>query len=187
MFTISLSKVLSDIETSIYEASSHCETWWALGFSDNRKEFKDVFESSDYNYFLHTCCVANQVAMFMALSRAFDTCGKSSRFRELKRLLEAEGYESLARLIDEQLAPYQSLISRILTIRSQLIAHTETNKTDEDVFIANGVKPDELKSLIDTAKGALIQVAFTLREYNRCFTKGLHNQSALEVLKKLDS
>ncbi|MPW29337.1 hypothetical protein F9L16_10040 [Agarivorans sp. B2Z047] len=175
------------METSIDEASSHFETWWALGFSENRHRFKEAFESPDYNYFLHTCCVANQIAMFMALSRAFDTCTKSSRFRKLRTLLLEEGLENLVMIIDEKLSPFKSLISRILTIRSQLIAHSETNKTDEDVLGSNGVKPEEIRSLIDASKDVLVAVAITLRVHNLCFTTGRHNHSALEILKKLES
>ncbi|MDO6687024.1 MULTISPECIES: AbiU2 domain-containing protein [unclassified Agarivorans] len=136
---------------------------------------------------MHTCSVANQIAMFMALSRAFDTSSNSSRFRELKTLLKAEGYKELANVVDKALYPHQSLVVKILDIRSQLIAHTESNQTDEAVLKRNGVKPEEIKNLIDVAKRVLVRVSTTLRVYNRCFITGFHNQSTLDVLAKLKS
>lgn len=177
--------MLSDIEMSINEASSHYEIWWALGFSENREKYRDVFEHADFNYFLHTSYVANEIAMFMALSRTFDSCDKSSRMRELKVQLNEAGIDHLAKDIDEALLPHQSIVKKVLDIRSQLIAHTQMDQTDSSVLKRNGITPKEIKELIETAKAVLMKVSSTLRVNNLCYKKGFHNESTLHVLSKL--
>jgi hypothetical protein len=182
---IKLYKVLSDIENSINEASSHCEVWWALGFSENRDKYRDIFEDENFNAFLHTSYIANQTAMIMAISRAFDSSETSSQMRELKKLLSEANMTDLVIDIENELLPHQSLVKRILDIRCQLIAHTQTDQTNKSVLKRNGIKPKEIKGLIESTKSVLIKIAFKLRVYNLCYTQGLHNNSTLNVLAKL--
>ncbi|MGB5444809.1 MAG: polysaccharide deacetylase family protein [Psychromonas sp.] len=182
---IKLQKVLSDIEISINEASSHYEIWWALGYSENRNKYRDVFDHEDFNYFLHTSYIANQMAMLMALSRSFDDIPSTSNIRSLKLLLTQGGFEDLSKVISETLSPHQNIVKKIKDIRCNLIAHTDSSQTDQKVLARNGIKPDEIKELIESVKEALIKVTTSLRVHNLCYKKGFHNESTLKVLEKL--
>lgn len=182
---IKLKKVLADIEVSVNEASQHCEIWWALGFTENRKKYQDVFEHEDFNKFLHTSYIANQMAMFMALSRAFDSSTNTSSFRQLKLLLNNADLKELSEYIADNLCIHQAVVKKILDIRCQLLAHTQTNQQDKEVLKRNGIKPSEIKALIEAAQNILVKISYDLNVYNLCYKKGFHNESTLNVLAKL--
>ncbi|NOI46175.1 hypothetical protein [Vibrio alginolyticus] len=181
-----LKKVLSDVEISLKEASGHYEIWWALGYTENRKKFRGVFEHNDYNHVLHTSYIANQMAMFMALARLFDRDPRASSMSVLRRSLSDNGFDSLSQLICHELQAYKTLVKKILDVRSKLVAHKDSSYTDSEVLSENGITPKEIRDLLKSCTGLLVQVACKLRTFNVAYTTGFHEQSTLNVLEGLE-
>jgi hypothetical protein len=178
-------KILNDLKLSIDEAARHCEIWWELGFSQNRKEFRKEFDSTEYNYFLHASYEAHSLTMFLSLGRIFDADSRSSSIRNLKSNLRTNGHRELTDIVTESLKPYSKTVQKILDIRSARIAHSDMNHTDESVLKSNSLSPDEVKELIYGVREAYYIVLRKLNLNTKQHPDGSFGESTLNLLRKL--
>ncbi|MEZ9916363.1 hypothetical protein [Vibrio breoganii] len=178
-------KILNDLKISIDEAVRHREIWWELGFSQNRKEFKAEFDSQEYNYYLHASYEAHSLSMFLALGKIFDPDSRSSSIRALKANLAENGRKDISLLISETLKPFEINVQKILDVRSKIIAHTDTNYTEQSVLKSNSLSPNDIKDLILNVRETYYMVLQRLLLNTKQHPDGAFSESTLHVLRKL--
>lgn len=180
-----LSKIIHDVQIGINESIIHYEVWWALG-SASKEKYRKTFSHSEYALFIEASLIAHQMAMLMALGRLFDTDSRASSMKSLKTELENNGNTEMLSIIKDTMAPYNNLVKKIINIRCSIIAHTQTNSTDNDVLIRNGITPSEIKNLIDSATKVIGKIAFKLNHPIKSHCRSFYGTSAKKVLDKLN-
>ena len=153
-----LYKITYDVVQAIDEALTHYEVWWALNSSI--EEYKETFNHQDYTWFMEATLIANQMAMFMALGRLFDPDTRTSSIKSLKNQLKENNHTELYSRMEQEMSPYRELVKKILNIRCSIIAHSQTDTTDEEVILKSGVIPNELRNIINSAKQVVGEIAF---------------------------
>lgn len=185
-----LKHLLRRVADSVNAAYAHYEIWFTLrGQGKALPDYYDDMNDHRYVDFFHAINPGTYKLMFIELGCLFDTDPKSASIRNLKNQLELDGRKDLSEEIGKQLDAYSKLVSRILTIRSKLMAHKELGALSTDVHKANGVKPDEIRDLIYKCRSVLNEVnekLFGNSDALLCSTGTLRFENAtFELLKVL--
>jgi hypothetical protein len=70
--------------------------------------------------------------------------------------MKDHGLRNLATNFEDDLRPYASLVSNIITIRSKVVAHKEASADPAELYKKHGIKPDDIKALLDFAAQLLL-------------------------------
>ena len=140
-----------DVKDSANAALGHYQIWFTLrGNGKAIDTYLDDMNDSRYVDFFHAANIGHYKLMFIEAGCIFDTDDRTNRLRKLKDLMNENGLSELALEFDNQLKPYNELVSNMLTIRSKLIAHKEAYVDPSELYEKHGIKPDDIKNLLNT-------------------------------------
>lgn len=146
-------KVLEDVRLSVNEAKSHYQIWWALV---NLARPRFVGAMNRYPEFFGLSVVAHFDAMTTNVAHLFDKRKDSS---SLYTYLSVGGStlskETIVEL-EARVAALAPVAKKVCTLRHKVVAHKDAAKYEEEVFEEAGVKPDEIRDLIE-ACGVLVE------------------------------
>ena len=140
-----------NVKDSVNAALGHYQIWFTL--RGNGKAIEEYLnDMNDFRYvdFFHAANIAHYKLMFIETGCIFDTDDRTDRFRRLRELMDSNGLHDLSKKFEEKVKPYQTLVSNILTVRSKLIAHKESAVGPSSLYQKHGIKPDEIKELLNT-------------------------------------
>jgi len=177
-------KILDDLMEEGSAATAHFHTWWAL----RNLALPDFYEAmNDYTYvdFFHASNSGHYKLFFLALSKIFDRDSRVSGISHLKDALRQDGYHQLAVDLENKLAPLQSLIVRVMNIRSRTIVHNDRTLSRDKIYEINGITPDEIRALINSTCEVLNTVALGLGLNNVISEGERHEKATLAMLERL--
>ena len=139
-----------------------------------------------YVEFFHVINTGTYKLIFIELGCLFDPDNRAASIRSLKDKLEEIGRKDLVEYLNNELSHYGGLVSKILTIRSKLMAHKEFGASSEDVHKSNGITPNEIGDLITTCCKVILEVYERLygnsSELLCCTTSGRFEEAILQLL-----
>jgi hypothetical protein len=144
-----LKALLKRVSDSANAAQAHYQIWFALrGEGKALPSYYDVMNDYRYVDFFHAINSGNYKLMYIELGCLFDSDSRSASIRNLKIELENSGLNNLVEKINITLSKYSELVSKIITIRSKLIAHKEIGVTSTELHAKHGIIPDKIGELI---------------------------------------
>lgn len=161
--TEELKECFNSVRDSSVAAIAHYQIWYTL--RSEEKAIKYHFDDmDDYRYadFFLAVNSGNYKLMFIETACLFDSDERTHNIRNLKSLLKINNLNEIAGKFDSELSPYSELVSNIKTIRSKLIAHKEANLDPKELYKKHGIKPDDIKSLLNTVAELLREVELIL-------------------------
>lgn len=176
--------ILNDLIEEAGAARAHFHTWWAL----RNRALPDFYEAmSDYTYvdFFHASNTGHYKLFFLSLSKIFDRDTRVSGISHLNEALQKDGYQQLAVDLENRLVPLQSLVVRVMNIRSRAIVHNDRTLAREEVYEVNGITPDEIRGLINSTCEILNSVARGLGITNVISEGERFEKATLSMLKRL--
>lgn len=155
-----MKELISRVSESATAAHAHFQVWSALR-GDGKALPKYFDDLNDHRYvdFFYVSGSAHYKLIFIELGCLFDSDPKSASFRALKSKLLQEGMIEDAAELEASLVEYSDLVSRIITIRSKLMAHKEVGVTSESVHEQDGgISPNQISALIAASCKAINKV-----------------------------
>ncbi len=152
------------VKDSVNASMSHYQIWFTLrGKGKAIEEYLNNMNDHRFADFFFAANIGHYKLMFIEIACLFDSESRSHGIRKLKSLMRVSGLSDLANKFDSQLQPYSDLVSNIKTVRSKLIAHKDVGIDEKDLYKKHGIKPDEIKKLVDT-------IASLMRELETALT-----------------
>ena len=166
-------------------ARSHFEIWWTLRNLALPK-YWPAMNDLGYVDFFHASNSGHYLLYFLALSKIFDRDPRVAGISELKRALRAEGRTSIALQVARELKPVEKHVKRMMNIRNRSIVHNDHAIPRSKVYEVNGVTPNQLREVIDTACGSINSAAKSLGITNTIFESNRAERATLNMLEALD-
>lgn len=166
-------------------ARSHFQIWWALRNLALPK-YLPAMNDLQYVDFFHAANSGHYLLYFLALSKIFDRDPRVAGISEFKRALRAEGKTNIALQIARELKPVENYVKRMMSIRNRSIAHNDHAISRSKVYEVNGITPNQLREVIDTACGAINSAAKSLGIANTIFESNRAERATLNLLDALD-
>ena len=139
------------VQNSQNSALAHYQIWFTLRGKDKAiEEYIDGMNDYRYVDFFHAANSGNYKLMFIETSCLFGSDDRTHNIRSLKSVMIKNGLAELADRFDQELKPFATLVSNIKTIRSRIIAHKEAYVDPSELYKKHGIKPDEIKDLLNT-------------------------------------
>ena len=168
-----LRKCFNNVRDSVNAALAHHQIWFTLRGDGNAiDEYLDDMNDVRYADFFHAVSVAHYKLMFIEIGCIFDSDNRTDRFRKLKELLVSNGLPGLSKKFNDNLVSYGTLVSNILTVRSRLIAHKETGIERSKIYQKHGIKPDEIKALLNILAVLMEELEKHLNDNSSCTSTG---------------
>jgi hypothetical protein len=126
--------------------------------------------------------------MFIETACLFDSDKKTHNIRNLKHFLRNNNLNELADKFENKLAPYSELVSNVKTIRSKLIAHREANLDPKELYKKHGIKPDDIKNLLNIVSELLREIELFLTNnssFSTCSVTDRWEKATFNLLKVL--
>ena len=145
-----LTECFKHVRDSLNSAMAHYQIWFTL--RGEGKAIKNYLnDMSDYRYvdFFHAANSGNYKLMFIETACLFDSDDRTQSIRNLKSLMNKYGLSNIADKFENMLKPYAELVSNIKTIRSRVIAHKEADVDPSELYKKHGIKPDDIKDLLN--------------------------------------
>ncbi len=150
---------LKSVAESAHAARTHYQIWYTLRGADKALlDYRADIHDYRYHEFFRASSAGHYKLMFIETACIFDTDDRSNSMRKLKSLLSDAGKDSLVEHISNRLNPFSTLVSNILTIRSKLIAHKETEATPKELYEKHRIQPDDIKLLLNTTASLLNEI-----------------------------
>ena len=132
-------------------ALAHYQIWFTLR-GNGKAIDKYLDDMNDYRYvdFFRAANSGNYKLMFIETACLFDSDDKTHNIRVLKALMTKNALTGLVDKFNQKLKPFNKLVSNIKTIRSKVIAHKEACVDPGELYKKHGIKPDEIKDLLNT-------------------------------------
>jgi len=147
------------VRDSQNSALAHYQIWFTLrGKGKALDEYLDEMDDYRYNDFFHAANIGNYKLMFIETSCLFDSDDRTHNIRTLKSAMIQNGLAKLADRFDQELKPFTKLVSNIKTIRSKIIAHKEAYVDPNELYKKHGIKPNEIRDLLNTTAGLLVDL-----------------------------
>lgn len=146
-----LAECFKHVRDSQNSALAHYQIWFTLrGKGKAIDEYLDDMDDYRYVDFFHAANSGNYKLMFIETACLFDSDDRTHNIRALKSLIKNNGLTDLFDRFDQELKPFTKLVSNIKTIRSKVIAHKEAYVDPSDLYKKHGIKPNEIKNLLNT-------------------------------------
>lgn len=166
-------------------ARAHFQVWLALR-NLAIPRFLPTMNNLEYVDFFHASNAGHYKLFLLALSKIFDRDTRVSGLRELRRALNDEGRNDLAKYIGKQLNPLRKHITAIMGIRSQSLVHNERALPRTKVYQINGVTPNQIRALIDKTAETINYVARELGITNTIFESDRGGRATIRMLERLE-
>lgn len=158
-----LEECFRDVRNSANAAMAYYQIWFTLrGEGKAIDTYLDVMNDTSYFDFFHAANIGNYKLMFIEAGCLFDSDPRSKSIKTFKQLLTKNNLTTLENLLDERLSPYKELVSNIKTIRSKLIAHKDSEVEEKSLYKKHGIKPDDIKELLNTTADTLSEIEHEL-------------------------
>jgi hypothetical protein len=146
-----LAECFKHVRDSQNSALAHYQIWFTL---QGKGKAIDTYldDMNDYRYvdFFDAANSGNYKLMFIETACLFDSDDRTHNIRSLKALMTKNGLTDLVDEFNQKLKPFEKLVSNIKTIRSKVIAHKEAYVNPGELYREHGIKPDEIKDLLNT-------------------------------------
>ncbi|WP_416395649.1 hypothetical protein [Allohahella sp. A8] len=176
------------VRDSVNASRGHYQIWYAL--RARGKAIDQYFdEMNDYRFrdFFLAANIGHFKLMFVEIACLFDSGGGSHSVRNLKCLIRANGYGGLAKNFEKQLKPFGSLVSNIKTVRSKVIAHKDIGVNEKDLYQKHGIKPDEIKVMLDTVASLMRELETVITGDASCHSVGSSDKWEISTYKLLET
>jgi hypothetical protein len=131
------------------------EIWWVYKSADTRPEYLSTMNS--YPLFFQTSLHAHFVALLVELYRLFETRQDTYNIPDFLKLLSERGAipsevgASLQDMYDEA----KPLWVKVSILRNKVFGHRSKAHTVSEAFAEAGVKPDDLRELVEITRRLL--------------------------------
>lgn len=168
-----LTKCFRNVKDSANAALAHYQVWFSLR-GDGKALKKHYDDMNDYRYveFFRVANIGNYKMMFIEAACLFDSSPKTDSLRKLKARLKENGFPELVADCESALKPYAKLVSNIKTIRSRIIAHKESAVEPKDLYEKHGIKPNQIRDLLNETVKVLRRVEHKLNNDESFSTVG---------------
>ena len=152
-----LNQAFGRVSEEATKSTTYFHTWWSLC---NRAlpTYASAMTEPDYVGFFHACRAGFLTLTFVSLAKLLDSDERAVGLRRLREILSGNGFSAEADLIRTSLRPHHELARRILAIRNRAVSHNEDRVTRDEVFVAYGVTPDEIRDFVEDIRNTLNRV-----------------------------
>lgn len=174
-----LKELVDRVAQSAHAGNAHFNIWFTLCGADKAlpKHYEDMNDPR-YREFFRASGAGHYKLIFIELGCLFDSDTRAASFRALRAALIESDFSQEAERIQSVLAGYESMIPKILTIRSKLIAHKEIGANSEAVHGQNGVTPSQIGALLAASCDLINEVVDCL--YDRGFVPNADASNRLQ-------
>ena len=176
------------VRDSQNSALAHYQIWFTLrGKGKAIDEYLD--DMNDYRYvdFFHAANSGNYKLMFIETSCLFDSDDRTHNIRSLKSAMIKNDLTELADQFYQELKPFTKLVSNMKTIRSRIIAHKEAYVDPSELYKKHGIKPNEIRDLLNTTAGLLMDLESILTDNSSGHSVGPTDRWEQATFKLLDA
>lgn len=166
-------------------ARAHFQIWWTLRNLAIPK-YLPVMNNVEYVDFFHAANSGHYTLFLLALAKVFDRDSRVAGISELKRALRTEGKSNLALQVAREMKPIEAYVKRLMRIRNRSVVHNEHAISREAVYELNGVTPNQLFEVIETACRSINLVAQALEIETSIFESNRAEQATINLLKTLE-
>ena len=183
-----LTKCFTHVRDSQNSALAHYQIWFTLrGKGKAIDKYLDDMNDCRYVDFFHAANSGNYKLMFIETACLFDSDDRTHNIRALKSLMSKNSLTDLVDKFNKGLKPYEKLVSNIKTIRSKVIAHKEAYVDPSELYKKHGIKPDEIKDLLNTTAELLRELESRLTNNSSSHSVGPTDRWERATFKLLDA
>ncbi len=140
-------------------ALAHYQIWFTLrGKGKAIDKYLDEMNDVRYADFFHAANSGNYKLMFIETSCLFDSDDRTHNIRALKSAMIKNDLNELVDRFEQELKPFEKLVSNMKTIRSRIIAHKEAYVDPSQLYKKHGIKPNEIRDLLNTTANLLMEL-----------------------------
>jgi len=169
-------------------AGLNYEVWWVYKGKDTRPKYVDGMNK--YSLFFQTSIHAHFVALLVELYRLYetrkDTYNIPGLIKELRdqHVFSNEVLEEIEKFYKDEAKP---LWVKVSILRNKAFGHRSNAHTVKEVFEEAGVKPDELRDLVEVTKKLMNRITSEWDRSTHAFNLGSRESliNLLEDIKKL--
>jgi hypothetical protein len=168
-----LTECFKHVRDSLNSAIAHYQVWFTLRGEGKALE-NYLNDMNDYRYvdFFHAANSGNYKLLFIEAACLFDSDDRTQSIRNLKVLLNKNGLSHISDKFENSLKPYAKLVSNIRTIRSRIIAHKEVGVDPSELYKKHGIKPDDIRDLLNITADLLRDLEANLTNNSSCNSVG---------------
>jgi len=166
------------------KARAHFQVWWALR-NQALPKYHSAMNDFAYVDFFHAANSGHYTLFLLSLAKLFDRDPRVAGISELKRALRSNDKTTTALAVARFLKPHEAQVRRVMGIRNSSVVHNEHGISRNKVYELNGVTPNELRALIDSACAAINLVARELGIVNTIFESDRAERATLNMLETL--
>jgi len=157
-----IQKYIDDLRHTIMVAGLNYEVWWTYKERESRKKYVDTM--NHYTMFFQVSIHAHFVAMLVALYRLYETRRDTVNIPDFIRILEKNACIPQVALnrIRQLYQDAHRLWVKVSILRNEAFGHRSNKYSVSEVFQKAGVKPNELKDLIERTKKLLNKITYEL-------------------------
>jgi AbiU2 len=163
---------IDELRHTVTVAGLNYEIWWTYKSKDTRPQFIDVMNR--YSIFFQTSIHAHFVALLVSLYRLYETRTDTYNIPRFIELLETD--TTLSPDVIQSLRSKYELAKpvwiKVNILRNKVFGHRSLARTVEEAFAEAGVKPDELKAMMDVTKSLLNELTNELERSTHAFNLG---------------
>lgn len=157
--SVELRDCFDKVVSSYTGAIAAYQIWFTLRGKDKAIEtYLDDMNDRNYVDFFHATNSGNYKLIFIETASLFDPDDRAASIRTLKSFLNRENLSSYSSKMDQKLGKYGKLVSNILTVRSKIIAHRDIGTTPAELYKKHGIKPVEIKQLLNDCGEVLQEI-----------------------------
>jgi hypothetical protein len=150
-----IQEYMTELQNIVISASLSYDVWWVFKGYETRSAYLKTM--NQHPTFFYACIHSHFVALLIALYSLYETRKDTHNIpRMIYKIKNLEGVTpyAVARL-NELYERARPLWVKVSVLRNNAYAHRSDSMSVPDVFAEAGVKPDELKELVDITKDLL--------------------------------
>lgn len=156
-----VSDLIQDIVGQVIELTWCYSIWWVVADKSNRPKYQTVLMAYP-NYFKATFELY-QATFFVVAHRLFDHEKSSVSLRSLVQSM-ATSNPTLTAVLEKKLDGSADRLSKVLRVRHNVYGHRSKSISPQTEFARLGIKPNDMKALVQLAQEIIIELAVELGE-----------------------
>jgi hypothetical protein len=170
-------KELTDI---VITGDCHYSIWWILSNREDRTKYHETLDDSPlfFRASIHAHFLATVVALYVLYETRRDTIN-------LPRIV-SEASETVKAKLSRKLTEAKNLWKKVAILRNECFAHVSSNLSIGAVFKKAGVRPNDLKRLVELSKEIVNDLSYAEDRSSHAFNldPSSETRNILDQLKK---
>ena len=179
---------IAAFQHAIVVAELNYDIWWIYKEKNNRKKYLNILNT--YPLYFQTSLHAHFVAMILPLYRLYEKRKDTMNIPQLIRLCKEQSIltNDIIKGIESDINSIRPLWRKVHTLRNNMFGHRANKLSDDAIWTAANVTPNQFKKLIDDSKALVNNISRQWSKSSHAFNLSATEDTIqlLEDLKKLN-